>query len=72
MHTNDLQEVFYWSYPKKSVYGFHVHSQVFYNLMEPVDEKEEECTKRIKVSQDMTPQDVLTRVLEDERSSLGE
>ena len=45
-------------------------SQVFYNLMEPVDENEE-YTKRIKVSSDMTPQAVVTRILEDKRSSLG-
>ena len=47
-----------------------MHFQVFYKLTEPMDENEE-YTKRIKVSPDMTPQDVLKRILEDKRSSLG-
>ena len=45
-----------------------LHSQVFSDLIEPADEKED-YTKRIKVSLDMSPQDVVTKILEDERSS---
>ena len=69
-HKGPTHGVLYWYRPKSSKYGFHAHFQVFYNLTEPVDEKEE-CTKRIKVSPAMTPQDVVTRILEDKRSSLS-